>query len=211
MGTAALRNSPEARLLAGLVALGLDPALAGPLLRYLGELVIWNKAYNLTAVREPAEMITRHLLDSLVLLPHVGGRVLDVGAGAGLPGIPLAVANPQLQVTLLDSNGKKARFLRHVQRTLKLDNVEVAESRAEQFAADAPFDTVVSRAFGSLSDFCQAAGRLLADGGSLVAMKGKLERKELAGVPAGFVIQHTHPLRVPGLDEERHAIVIARA
>lgn len=206
----AVKASPEARLLAGLVALRLDPALAGPLLRYLGELVIWNKAYNLTAVREPAEMVTRHLLDSLAVLPWVSGRVLDVGSGPGLPGIPLAIANPGLQVTVLDSNGKKARFLRHAQRQLALANLDVAEARAEQFAPPAPFDTVVSRAFGSLAEFCERAGRLCAPGGALVAMKGKLARKELAGLPAGFDIQGTHPLRVPGLDEERHAIIISR-
>jgi 16S rRNA (guanine527-N7)-methyltransferase len=203
------RNSPEARLLAGLVGLRLDPALAGPLLRYLGELVLWNKAYNLTAVRDPADMVTRHLLDSLSVLPHVQGRVVDVGSGAGLPGIPLAIANPALNVTLLDSNGKKARFLRHAQRVLPLGNVEVVEARAEAWAPPARFDTVISRAFASLAQFLAATARLGAPDGRWLAMKGKLDRAELAAVPAGFRVERELPLQVPGLDEERHLIVVS--
>jgi 16S rRNA (guanine527-N7)-methyltransferase len=212
------KSSPEGRLLAGLVALKLDPALAGPLLRYLGELVLWNKAYNLTAVREPAEMVTRHLLDSLVVLPHVGAahgrdsfRIVDVGTGAGLPGIPLALANPALHVTLLDSNGKKARFLRHAQREIPLTNVEVVEARAEAYVPAAPFDAAVSRAFASLGDFLTATARLVADDGRWQAMKGKLDRSELAAVPPGFRVDQTVQLKVPGLDEERHLITCRRS
>ena len=165
------RNSPEGRLLAGLLALKLDPALAQPLLKYLGELVIWNKTYNLTAVREPVEMVTRHLLDSLAILPHVGaGRVIDVGSGAGLPGIPLAIANPALHVTLLDSGGKKARFLRHAQRTLPLANVEVVDARAEAYTPPERFDSIVSRAFGSLREFLEVTAALGAERGRWLAM-----------------------------------------
>lgn len=204
------RSSPEGRLLAGLLALRLDPGLAAPLLRYLGELVLWNKAYNLTAVREPAEMVTRHLLDSLVVLPHVEGRVVDVGTGAGLPGIPLALANPALHVTLLDSNGKKARFLRHAQRTLPLTNVEVVEARAEAFVPPALFDTVISRAFAALPDFLAATARLGAKNGRWLAMKGKLDAQELAEVPPGFRVEQEVQLKVPGLDEERHLIIATR-
>ena len=205
------RNSPEARLLAGLVALKLDSGLATPLLKYLGELVLWNKAYNLTAVRAPAEMVTRHLLDSLVVLPHVGaGRVVDVGSGAGLPGIPLAIANPALHVALLDSNGKKARFLRHAQRTLPLANVEVIEARAEAHEPKDRYGVVVSRAFSALGEFLQATSRLGADGGRWLAMKGKLDRKELADVPPGFRVEQEIQLQVPGLDEERHLIIVSR-
>jgi 16S rRNA (guanine527-N7)-methyltransferase len=204
------RNSPEARLLAGLVALKLDPALAAPLLKYLGELVLWNKAYNLTAVRDPAEMVTRHLLDSLAILPHVEGRTCDVGSGAGLPGIPLALANPALHVTLLDSGGKKARFLRHVQRTLPLGNVEVVEARAEKFQPPARFDSVISRAFGALAEFLAATAHLGAERGRWLAMKGKLDRKELASVPPAFRIEREVQLKVPGLDEERHLIICTR-
>ena len=188
------------------------------LLRYVAELQKWNAAYNLTAVRNPTEMVTRHLLDSLSLLPllvpesRVPGpesRLLDVGSGAGLPAIPLALADPGLQVTALESNGKKARFLRHVQRTLKLPNLEVVESRAEAFQPAAPFDIIVSRAFASLADFFKLTGHLLAPGGQWVAMKGKLDPQELAGVPAGVEIRESRRLNVPGLREERHAIIAA--
>lgn len=205
------RTSPEARLLAGLLALRLDSALAAPLLRYLGELVLWNKAYNLTAVREPAEMVTRHLIDSLTLMPHVSGRVLDVGSGAGLPGIPLAIANPELRVTVLDSNGKKARFLRHAQRTLDLKNVEVVEDRAEKHRPAAPYDCVTSRAYASVKDFLDSTATLAGPQGRWLAMKGKLDTQELAAVPATFDAQSVR-LTVPGLDEERHLVIIkARA
>ena len=210
MSSRSPRNSPEARLLAGLVALKLDPALAGPLLKYLGELVLWNKTYNLTSVRDPAEMVTRHLLDSLVMLPHVEGRTVDVGSGAGLPGIPVAIANPALHVTLLDSNGKKARFLRHVQRALPLTNVEVVEARAEAFTPPARFDSVVTRAFGSLREFLELTASLGADRGRWLAMKGKLDRKELADVPPGFRVEQEMQLAVPGLDEQRHLIIATR-
>jgi 16S rRNA (guanine527-N7)-methyltransferase len=205
-----VKRSPEARLLAGLIALKLDPALAAPLLRYLGELVLWNKAYNLTSVRDPAEMVTRHLLDSLVVLPHVSGRIIDVGTGAGLPGIPLAIANPGLHVTLLDSNGKKARFLRHARRQLPLTNVEVVEARAEAFVPPAPFDAVVSRAFAALGDFLKATARLSGNGRWL-AMKGKLDEQELAAVPPGFRVEQQVQLQVPGLDETRHLIIATRS
>jgi 16S rRNA (guanine527-N7)-methyltransferase len=216
------RTSPEGRLLAGLLALKLDPALAKPLLKYLGELVLWNKAYNLTSVRQPVEMVTRHLLDSLVILPHVGAvpagaahgrdslRIIDVGSGGGLPGIPLAIANPGLHVTLLDSGGKKARFLRHAQRTLPLANVTVVEARAEAFAPPQRFDVVVSRAFSALGDFLRATAALGADHGRWLAMKGKLDRKELADVPPGFRVEQEIQLQVPGLDEERHLIIVSR-
>jgi len=207
-----LKNNPEARLLSGLVALRLDPALAQPLLAYLGQLVRWNEAYNLTAVTDPAEMVTRHLLDSLVILPFVkGARLLDVGAGAGLPGIPLALANPSLRVTLLDSNGKKTRFLRHVQRTLALANVEVVEARAEAYRPDAPFDAVVSRAFSALGEFVRLTAHLGAPDGQWLAMKGKLAAAEQHDLPAGFTIMDAPRLQVPGLAEERHLVIVARA
>jgi 16S rRNA (guanine527-N7)-methyltransferase len=204
------KNSPEARLLAGLVALRLDPALAAPLLKYLGELVLWNKTYNLTSVRDPAEMVTRHLLDSLVVLPHVEGRTVDVGSGAGLPGVPLALANGALHVTLLDSGGKKARFLRHAQRTLPLANAEVVEARSEAFVPSSRFDTVITRAFGSLREFLEQTAALGADRGRWLAMKGKLDRKELADVPPGFRVEQQIQLQVPGLDEQRHLIIATR-
>ena len=204
------RASSEARLIAGLAALKLDPALAGPLLRYLGELVLWNKAYNLTSVREPAEMVTRHLLDSLAVLPYARGRVLDVGSGAGLPGIPLALANAALAVTVLDSNGKKARFLRHAARQIPV-LVEVVEARAEAYSPVQRFDTVVSRAFASFREFLETTEPLGADDGRWLAMKGKLDRQELADVPPGFRVEQEIQLKVPGLDEERHLIIATRS
>jgi 16S rRNA (guanine527-N7)-methyltransferase len=200
-------RDPRARLESGLGAMGLESGLAEPLMAYLDELQKWNAAYNLTAIRDPDEMVTKHLLDSLALLPHVGGRLLDVGAGAGLPGIPLAIANPALDVTVLDSNGKKVRFMRHAVRTLGLPNVAVAEARVEAFRPESPFGTITSRAFASLADFFTGTEALLAPGGQWVAMKGKLDPEELASVPARFVIGGTHRLRVPGLDEDRHAVI----
>ena len=205
------KNSPEARLLAGLVALRLDPALAAPLLKYLGELVLWNKTYNLTSVRDPHEMLRKHVLDSLAMQPFVdAGPLADLGAGPGLPGIPLALANPALHVTLLDSNGKKARFLRHAQRVLPLTNVEVVEARAEAFTPPARFDTVITRAFGSLREFLEQTAALGADRGRWLAMKGKLDAKELADVPPGFRVAQEIQLKVPGLDEQRHLIICTR-
>ncbi|MEK6807187.1 MAG: 16S rRNA (guanine(527)-N(7))-methyltransferase RsmG [Pseudomonadota bacterium] len=197
----------EIRLSAGLQALNLAPTLAAPLSTYLDELERWNAAYNLTAVRDRDEMVTRHLLDSLVVLPHVSGRVLDVGSGAGLPGIPLALANPQLQVTMLDSNGKKARFMRQAKRVLKLTNVEVVQSRVENYQPAQPFDQVISRAFASLSDFFAACARLVSLEGTLLAMKGRLDPAEMAEIPAEVRLIETKKLRVPGLDEERHLVI----
>lgn len=197
------------RLRAGASELGLalaDDALA-QLMAYQAELIKWNSAYNLTAVRDPMQMVTRHLLDSLTVLPLVRGRVLDVGAGAGLPSLVLAIAEPNLTVTALDSNGKKARFMRHAVRTLGLNNVEVVEGRVESFQPSQPFDSVVSRAFAALTDFFSQTSHLLAPGGQWVAMKGKLDAGELAAIPATIELRETHRLCVPGLNEDRHAVV----
>lgn len=199
------------RLAAGLSELGLDDErLRGRLMSFVDELVKWNRAYNLTAIRDPAEIVTRHLLDSLTVLPLMRGCVLDAGSGAGLPAIPLALANPDLRITALDSNGKKTRFLRHVQRTLKIANLEIVESRVEHFRPEIAYDIVVSRAFASLSEFFGATRHLLAPSGQWVAMKGKLERAELENIPAGIEIRETRRLSVPGLNQERHAVVATR-
>jgi 16S rRNA (guanine527-N7)-methyltransferase len=200
----------------GLQELGLDAsALSAPLLAYRDELVRWNAAYNLTAVRDPAEMVTRHLLDSLALLPALYdvpvSRLLDVGSGAGLPGLPLAMARPDWHVTLLDSNGKKARFLRHAVRTLGLPNVEVVEGRVEEHVPDAPYDAIVSRAFAALGDFLALTARLLVPGGHWLAMKGRLDDNAPAAIPPNVA---TDPrvvrLQVPGLREERHLVIVRR-
>lgn len=197
-----------AQLEVGIRELKLDLPASVPqrMLRYLDELQKWNGAYNLTAVREPAEMVTRHLLDSLTLLPLMTGYVLDVGSGAGLPAFPLAIANPALRVVALDSSGKKARFMRHAQRNLALDNLEVIEGRVEKLASQY-FDCVVSRAFSSLAEFFDKTAHLLAPAGVWVAMKGKLDAAELAAVPAQIEIRETRRLLVPGLNEERHAVI----
>jgi len=181
------------------------------LLAYLAELEKWNAAYNLTAIRDPREMVTRHLLDSLVMVPHVRGPLLDVGSGAGLPGIPLAIARPELAVTVLDSNGKKARFLRHAVRALKLGNVAVVEARVEDHRPDAPYAAITSRAFASLKDFFSLTGHLLAADGQWLAMKGKLDDSETQDLPAGVGIVDIKPLKVPGLAEARHLVIAQRA
>ncbi|PTU31626.1 16S rRNA (guanine(527)-N(7))-methyltransferase RsmG [Stenotrophobium rhamnosiphilum] len=212
-----LAGSISKRLSAGAKELGLD--LPAPtlklLLAYQAELLKWNNAYNLTAIRDPQESVTRHLLDSLSVLPLLndpalaipGPRLLDVGSGAGLPGLVLSIAKPSLRVTTLDSNGKKARFMRHIVRTFKLDNVEVIEDRVEAFQPELGFDCVVSRAFSSLNDFFDKTTHLLATGGVWVAMKGKLDAKEAADIPVDVEIRGSHRLRVPGLNEDRHAVV----
>jgi 16S rRNA (guanine527-N7)-methyltransferase len=186
-----------------------DPLVRARLEAFLAELIKWNRAFNLTAVWTPRDIVKRHFLDSLSILPLVRGRVLDAGSGAGFPAIPLALANPALQVTALDSNGKKARFLRHVQRTLQMPNLEVVEARVEHFEPAARFDIVTSRAFASLAEFFAATRNLLAPGGEWVAMKGKLDAQELAGIPDDVEIRENRRLRVPGLDEERHAVIAA--
>ena len=199
----------EKKLRRGLSALGLPASLAEPLMLYLNELERWNAAYNLTAVRVRNDMVTRHLLDSLAVLPYVAGRVLDVGSGAGLPGIPLALANPDLQVTLLDSNGKKARFMRQAKRVLKLPNVEVVQLRAENYQPAQTFDRVISRAFARLPDFLKVCARLVSLEGTLLAMKGRLDPEEMSEIPTEVKLIETKKLLVPGLDEERHLVIAA--
>lgn len=196
---------------AGIAALELDiaPDAQQRMLDYLVLIEKWNKAYNLTAVRQPAKMLTHHLLDSLSVLPHVRGpRVLDVGSGAGLPGIPLALAQPEWRLTLLDSNHKKTTFLRQTMIELKLTNVDVVCDRVETWTSPQPFDTVVSRAFSDLPEFLALAGKLCAKTGVVVAMKGIYPHEELAQVPKNFQLCNVVSLNVPGLGAERHAAVL---
>ncbi len=203
-----MRAVPERLLAQGLAGLGLDgPPLAARLLEFLGELGKWNRAYNLTAIRDPAEMVTKHLLDSLAILPLVLGRVLDVGAGAGLPAVPLALADATLHVTALDSNGKKARFLREAVRTLPLPNVRVAQVRAQELTGT--FDCITARAFAALGEMLEWGGHALAPDGVWLASKGRVQEAELAQVPPGFRVVAVHRLAVPGLDAERHLVEIA--
>lgn len=197
-------------LQAGLSSLCLDPALATPLLDYLAQLVRWNRTYNLTAIRDPREMVTRHLLDSLALVPHLDGigTLADLGTGAGLPGIPLAIARPPLQVALVESNGKKARFLRHAVRTLGLDNAVVHECRAEALELPAAFDAITARALATLADIIAFGGHLLHPGGRLLALKGARPDDEIAALPAGWRAGAITRLQVPGLHAERHLVVV---
>jgi len=195
----------------GLKALGLPATSPGndKLLRYLGLLEKWNSAYNLTAIRDPADMVTRHLLDSLVGLPWVRGRVADIGSGAGCPGIALAIMNPELAVTLLDSNGKRIRFLRHVIASLGLNNVDVAHTRAEDYRPGQKFDTLVVRAFGTLSEMLAATVHLLTAQGRIVAWKGSYPTAEMSAVrSAGEFRCIAHRVIVPGLCAERHLLVM---
>jgi 16S rRNA (guanine527-N7)-methyltransferase len=197
---------------AGLAALRLDPALAAPLLAYLALLDRWNRTYNLTAIRDPAEMVAKHLLDSLAMLPFAGdGTLADLGTGPGLPGIPLAIARPALQVTLVESNGKKARFLREAVRTLQLPNARVAESRIESLDAPGAYDAITARALATLPLIVELGGSLLKADGRLLAMKGAVPDEEIAALPAGWRVDGVHRLVVPGLAAERHLVVVARA
>jgi 16S rRNA (guanine527-N7)-methyltransferase len=202
--------SPE--LEAGLDALGLPRALAPRLLDYLALLARWNQAYNLTAIRDPREMLSKHLLDSLAMAAFVGDeRLADLGTGPGLPGIPLAIARPGLQVALVESNGKKARFLREAVRTLGLANARVLESRAEAVDEPAAFDVVTARALDRLAGILAVGGHLLAPGGRVIAMKGQNPVEEIAELPPGWRVVAVHPLRVPGLPAERHLVEMTRA
>jgi 16S rRNA (guanine527-N7)-methyltransferase len=206
------RPALRQRLVAGIAELALDlPADATDrLLTYLDLLGHWNRAYNLTAVRDPVATVSRHLLDSLAVAPLESGATLaDLGSGAGLPGIPLAIAAPRRRVVLVDSNGKKARFLREAVRQLALPNVQVAESRVEEVTG--PFDCITARAFTSLPEMMRQGGHLLAPEGCWLAMKGRFPHDELAGIEPAFRIESVAALAVPGLDAERHVVVIRHA
>jgi 16S rRNA (guanine527-N7)-methyltransferase len=201
----------RAELVAGLAALALPEALATPLLDYLALLAKWNQAYNLTAIRAPRDMLVRHLLDSLAMARFVDASPLaDLGTGPGLPGIPLAIALPSLQVALVESNGKKARFLREAVRTLGLANARVLESRAEAVDAPGGYALITARALDRLAGILAVGGHLLAPGGRLLAMKGQRPDDELAELPPGWELAAVHTLRVPGLDAERHLVEIRR-
>ncbi len=203
----------EKTLSAGINALGLDVSATQQtlLLRYVALLHKWNKAYNLTAIRDPEQMITRHILDSLSIAPFIAAqRCLDVGTGAGLPGIPLAIIYPDKQFALLDSNGKKTRFLIEAKLQLKLDNISVHSERVEQFHSEVLFDGILSRAFASLKDMVTGCEALLSPDGKLYAMKGVFPEAELSQLPKHFIVEHSHTLTVPDVEEARHLLLIGR-
>lgn len=200
-------------LIKGLAQLDLDLADAAQqqLLDYLALLQKWNKVHNLISRKESDNLVVRHLLDSLVALPYIkGSRVVDVGSGAGLPGIPLAIACPQCHFTLLDCNSKKARFRNQAVIELGLRNVTVVDARAEEYRPEQGFDSVISRAFATIADMLAVAGHLAVPGGRFLALKGIYPEQELAELPDGYRLDVVHPLDVPFLGAERHLVIVAR-
>jgi 16S rRNA (guanine527-N7)-methyltransferase len=192
----------------GVVPSGSETASLARLLRLLEK---WNQAFNLTAVREVDEMVTRHVLDSLSARPFLyGNTVLDVGTGAGFPGLPLAMLEPARQFSLLDSGGKKVRFVRHAIGELGIENVSVEQIRVENFEPETPFDTVVCRAFSTVGHFVGQCARLVSDGGRMIAMKGRSPEAELSGLPDPWEATEVAAVNIPGLAGQRHIVVIER-
>jgi 16S rRNA (guanine527-N7)-methyltransferase len=186
---------------------GADVRLA----RFVALIEKWNKVYNLTAVRDPLDMVSRHVVDSLVVASRLcGNRIADVGTGAGLPGIPLAIARPECRFILIDSAAKKTRFVTHAAGKLGLENVSVAHCRVENYAGPAAFDTVVSRAFAAPGEFAALAGHLCRHDGCLLAMMGKVSELPAAGLPAEWGVESLERLTVPGSDAERHLLLMRR-
>ena len=204
----------DATLIAGAAELGIELSerQVGQLTVLLDELDDWNQVMNLTAIRERSAQITKHLLDSLSVQPFLQGeRILDVGTGAGFPGLPLAIVNPSLQFMLLDSTAKKLKFIEHVASLLKLPNVQTVHTRAENYRPAQRFDIVVSRAVGPVDQFVKWSGHLCVGGGRLLAMKGREPSAELQKLPGGWKLAAIHRLNVPALDEERHLVEICRS
>jgi len=196
---------------AGLAEMGLvlPPERVLSLLKYLELLAKWNKIYNLTAIREQERMLSQHLLDSLTVVPYVkGGGILDVGSGGGLPGIPLAIALPEKKFTLLDSNHKKATFLKQACIELHLPNVTVVCERVESWQPKQNFEIIISRAFSDLALFAKLAGHLCAPDGVMLAMKGIEPHEEALQLPENVTVEQVIPLKVPMLDAERHLVVM---
>lgn len=212
-----MENNYRSILVSGIQQLSLDISNSklDLLLAYHALLVKWNKAYNLTAVRNPKEMISRHLLDSLSIIPYVKGqRFIDVGAGAGLPGIVLAIVFPERSFDLLDSNGKKTRFLFQVKTELNLDNVNVIESRVENHSIENLYDGVMSRAFATLVDMVQGSQQLLSQDGFFYAMKGVYPQQELErlrDLQKNYTVDSVQSLTVPGEEGQRHLVILCKS
>ncbi len=195
----------------GLTALAFDisPEQQNQLIRFIQLLVKWNQAYNLTAIRDPVEMVTKHLLDSLAIVPFVEkGRIIDVGTGPGLPGIPLSIVRPNQPFVLLDSNSKKTRFVTQAIMELGISNVTVVQSRAEAYRPEHPFDVVVARAFSATGELLGRVHHLCKPGTRIIAMKGQYPEREMTGWPAGFELEAVEKIDIPGLGAERHALLI---
>jgi len=194
------------------MSVALDVSQQDQLLQYLALFARWNSAYNLSAIRDPAQMLERHIIDSLSVVNLCGeGSLIDVGSGGGLPGIPLAIIHPERPITLLDSNGKKTRFLFQVASTLPLSNVTVVNERVESYMPEQLFAGVVSRAFASIVDMLDGSEHMLVPDGRFYAMKGKLPEDELSALPKGIKVEQVHQLLVPGCDAERHLIELSRS
>jgi 16S rRNA (guanine527-N7)-methyltransferase len=193
------------------LGIALDEPALRRLVDYLELLGKWNRVYNLTAIRDEGRMVTHHLLDSLAVLPHLPpGALLDVGSGGGMPGIPIAIAQPARAVTVLDSNQKKGAFLKQAVMELELKNVQVAVERIEDHRPARPYEIVISRAFSDLADFAGLAGRCVAAGGRLAAMKGVQPDDEIQRLPAAWHVERSVPLAVPRLDAARHLVLLQR-
>lgn len=209
------KSQKRAQLQAGInsLALACTTEQLDLLLAYLDMLERWNKTYNLTAIRDPMQMINLHLLDSLAVQPHIAHKknLIDIGTGPGLPGIPLAIMNPDKKFTLLDSAGKKTRFLFQVRTELGLDNAVEINKRAEAFMPEAPYDTVLSRAFSSIPDMLKTCQHLVDRNGCFIAMKGKLPQSELSAIPKNYKVADLCRLDIPNVDGERHLITITHS
>lgn len=206
--------TPEAQLQQGLGALGLNLAseIRARLLAYLALLEKWNRVYNLTAIRDPKRAVSHHLLDCLAILPYLEGlKIADVGSGAGLPGIPLAIARPDWRVTLVEPNHKKIAFLRQTTIELALTNITLEAGRAEDFQPAEGFNGVVARALSDLGKLVSVAGHLLAPHGRLVAMKGPYPHEEMTQLPADWEVERVVRLPVPGVEGKRHLVLVRRA
>ncbi|TLY47151.1 MAG: 16S rRNA (guanine(527)-N(7))-methyltransferase RsmG [Gammaproteobacteria bacterium] len=187
----------------------IDDVISKKLIEYVLLLHKWNQVHNLTSIREPLQMISKHILDSLAISPYLQGpRILDVGTGAGLPGLPLALTHPQYRFALLDSNGKKTRFLTHVIQTLMIDNVDIISSRVEQYYPENCFNCIVSRAFSQLNDFLHKTKHLCCKNGIFLAMKGQYPAEEINTLDENFKLIDSKSLKIAGLDEKRHVLII---
>lgn len=205
------RHNEVLRMRAAAMGVALDETQADKLLAYQALLVKWNRTYNLTAIRDPEEMLVQHLLDSLVvapLLPLTLKTLADVGSGAGLPGIPLAIARPEIDVTLIETSSKKSAFQQQAKIELGLDNVSIYSGRVEDYKPKNAFDGVISRAFSSLTDFVKLAGDLIRSGGRLYAMKGVFPEDEVAALPSDWAVTASVSLLVSGMDAQRHLLTL---
>jgi 16S rRNA (guanine527-N7)-methyltransferase len=205
-------NSPklsqQLRSGAAAMQIELSDAQTAALMDYLGLFQKWNKAYNLTAIREPERMVDLHLLDSLAVHPYIqdADNIIDVGTGPGLPGVVLAIMNPHKHFTLLDSNGKKTRFLFQARTALKLENLTIVNERVEAYHPPQPFDMIVSRAFASLADMTSWCRHLRAENGCFLAMKGQYPEDEIRAIESEFELVASHAIEVPGVEGERHLL-----